>query len=595
LSVYISIKTMAAFSLSSLVFVFLSLTAATAQTRSNSPAEYFGGSDNDAYLDWSESVSRYTSSLYLPSNADPDLGAAVHWSIEGDSIFLAVAARATGWVGFGLSENGGMQGADVVLFRAAEPDKLSDSYILEERVPVKDDCQNWSLLNSKVEGDFLIFEATRLLNTGDPQDRVIMNDAAFAIAPSRIIAAWGDTPAVSYHGKNRARGAIRWFGDKDEQAVFDAAMKSGSEGSFELRALDYPIKAQETEYVDFCFSREDILAQGVPDVEKLSIVGFEAIISDDAKAMVHHFIVRGSPNTNDGQSQNCEGDFGTELAYGWATGEGPMALADNLGAPFGGVNGFQSFTLETHYNNPDRVPGVVDSSGVRFYYTTQEREFDVGVLPLGDPLVKLEGVSMASGLSSHAFRCPTSCTSLTLKPEEPLNVIRESIHMHKTGIRAVNEQIRGGEVVRAGVVDFFNFDQQGNQAVQQEPYQILAGDSFNTECFYRSPEGAEFGYSSQQEMCIVFIAYYPRQLLVGTYGIMCAYDIGFGLCEAEYSQRELSSEADLQRNFGAATECKAGSEGEEASLAKGATSNARLATRVSIIGVVSLIFFSFLI
>jgi hypothetical protein len=587
---------MAAFSLSSLVFVFLSLTAARAQTLSNSPAEYFGASDNDAYLDWSESVSRYSSSLYFPSNADPDLGAAVHWSIEGDSIFLAVAARATGWVGFGLSENGGMQGADVVLFTAAEPDKLSDSYILEERVPIKDDCQNWSLLNSKSEGGFLIFEASRLLNTGDPQDRVIMNDAAFTVAPSRIIAAWGDTPAVSYHGNNRARGAVRWFSEKDEQAVFDAAMKSGSEGSFDIRAMDYPIKAQETEYVEFCFSREDILAQGVPDVEKLSIIGFEPIIDDDAKAMVHHLIIRGSPNTNDGQSQNCAGNsgiFGREQAYGWATGEGPMAFADNLGTPFGGVNGFQSFILETHYNNPDRVPGVVDSSGIRFYYTTQQREFDVGILPLGDPLFNLNGLSIPSGLSSHAFRCPTSCTSLTLKPEEPLTVIRESVHMHKTGVRAFNEQIRGGEVVRTGVVDFFNFDQQGNQNVQQESFQILAGDSFNTECFYRSQEGAEFGLSSQQEMCVFFIMYYPRQLLVDEFGLMCAYDIGFELCKAEYTQRDLSSEADLKRNFGAATECQAGPAVED--TAKRPTSNARLATQVSIIGVVSFFFLSYLI
>lgn len=588
---------MAAFSLSSLAFAFLSLTTATAQTLSNRPTEYFGASDNDAYLDWSKSVSRYTSSLYLPSNADPDLGAAVHWSIEGDSIFLAVAARATGWVGFGLSENGGMQGADVILFEAAKPDELSDSYIMEERFPVKDDCQNWNLLNSKSEGGFLIFEATRLLNTGDPQDRVIINDSSFAVAPSRIIAAWGNTPTVSYHGKNRARGAIRWFSDKDEQAVFDAAMKSGAEGSFELRALNYPIKAQETEYADFCFSKEDILAQGVPDVEKLSVIGFEAIISEEAKAMVHHFIVRASPNANDGQSENCSGDFGrlTEMAYGWATGEGPQALAENLGAPFGGRKGFQSFSLEIHYNNPDRVPGVLDSSGVRLYYTTQPREFDVGIMQLGDPAVRLKGVSMESGLTSHAFRCPTSCTSLTVKPEVPLTVIRESMHMHKTGVRAVNEQIRGGEVVRTGVVDFFNFDQQGNQAVQQEPYQILAGDSFNTECFYRSPDGAEFGYSSQQEMCIVFIAYYPRQLIVDTYGLVCGYDIGLGLCEAEYSQRTLSSEADLQRNFGAATECQAGSEGEGISFETTDSSNARLATHISVIGAVSSFFLSYFI
>jgi hypothetical protein len=582
---------MASFCIWSLVFVFLSLTTATAQTLSNSPAEYFGGIDNDAYVDWSQSVSRYTSSLFLPSNADPDLGAALHWSIEGDSVFLAVAARATGWVGFGLSENGGMQGADLVLFTAAEPDKLSDSYVLEERVPVKDDCQNWTLLNSKSEGGFLIFEATRLLNTGDPQDRIIMNDADFMITPSRIIAAWGDTPTVSYHGKNRARGSVRWFGDEDEQAVFDAAMKRGAEGSFMVRALDHPIKEQETEYAETCFSKEDILAQGVPDVEKISIVGWEPII--DEVAMVHHIVLYSSMSKNDGESQNCGGTFmkAHEVLTGWAPGEGPYALPDNLGAPFGGTDGFQSFRIEIHYNNPDLVPGILDSTGIRLYYTTQIREFDVGVLSLGDPLIRLEGVSVESGLTSHAFRCPSSCTSLSLKV--PVTVIKETLHMHRTGVRAVNEQIRGGEVVRAGVVDFFNFNQQGNQAIQQETYQLQPGDSFNTECFYRNPDGAEFGYSSQQEMCIGFLQYYPRQLIANI-GVACVYGIRFGLCEAEYSQRSLSSEAELQRNFGAATECQAEFEGDDVSLTKTEGSSARLAMQTSMIGVVSLFTISFL-
>jgi hypothetical protein len=336
------------------------------------------------------------------------------------------------------------------------------------------------------------------------------------------------------------------------------------------------------------------LAQGVPDVEgKISLIGFEPIVDEDARNMVHHFIVWGSTKANDGQSQNCGGSFrGNELAYGWATGEGPHALADNLGTPFGGLGSFQSFRLEIHYNNPARVQGVLDSSGVRFYYTTQAREFDVGMLPLGDPLTKLDGVSLDSGLSSHAFRCPGSCTSFSLKPEQPLTVIRESIHMHKSGIRAVNEQIRGGEVVRAGVVDFFDFDQQGNQPIQQEPYQILPGDSFNTVCYYRSQNGAEFGYSSQQEMCIAFIQYYPRQLLLDRIGLVCGYGIGFGICESEWSQRTLSSEADLQRGFGATTECQAGSEGEDGSLAiSTATSIARLAKQVSIMGVISSFFF----
>jgi hypothetical protein len=217
------IDMMATFSLSCLLAVVF-VTSATAQTFSNNttplPADYFGGSDRNTYLDWwavnagNSASGGYTNSIFLPSNSDPSLGAAVHWSIQGDSVFLAVAARATGWVGFGLSEDGGMQGSDVVLFTAAEPNVLVDSYILEEGFPVTADSgpNNWSLLYSQTGGGFLIWEGTRLLNTGDPQDRVIPNDADAMTPPSRITATWGESQDVSYYGTtNSVSGAVRWF------------------------------------------------------------------------------------------------------------------------------------------------------------------------------------------------------------------------------------------------------------------------------------------------------------------------------------------------------------------------------------------------
>ena len=42
-----------------------------------------------------------------------------------------------------------------------------------------------------------------------------------------------------------------------------------------------------------------------------------------------------------------------------------------------------------------------------------------------------------------------------------MTVITESLHMHTTGTRMVNEVMRGEEVVHTAKVDFFDFDQQG--------------------------------------------------------------------------------------------------------------------------------------
>lgn len=159
----------------------------------------------------------------------------------------------------------------------------------------------------------------------------------------------------------------------------------------------------------------------------------------------------------------------------WAPGETPFALPDNVGAPYMDESGYQALSLEIHYNNPDLVPNIVDNSGVRFYFTKKLRDNDLFVYQFGDPAVRLRGqlvggsldgsslssatsASSGSALSSiyrHTFNCPTSCTSLTLP--QPVTVVREYLHMHKTGVSVSNHQIRDGEVIRTGFVDFWDF------------------------------------------------------------------------------------------------------------------------------------------
>ena len=62
-------------------------------------------------------------------------GVAIHWKIvNNDYIELAVAARATGWLAFGLGEAGGMDGADMVIYEESNPKSLMDAYNLEVNV-----------------------------------------------------------------------------------------------------------------------------------------------------------------------------------------------------------------------------------------------------------------------------------------------------------------------------------------------------------------------------------------------------------------------------------------------------------------------------
>ena len=97
--------------------------------------------------------------------------------------------------------------------------------------------------------------------------------------------------------------------------------------------------------------------------------------------------------------------------YIWAPGIADEQLPDDVGCRFGSASGgYRSIHVEVHYFNVDGDEGVIDSSGVRVYYTDEFRPMDMGVLSLGDPGVLLIGEPIPEGKSSIAFECPGSCT-----------------------------------------------------------------------------------------------------------------------------------------------------------------------------------------
>jgi hypothetical protein len=275
---------------------------AHAQALFDTPSLYFGGINNDVYVNWvntelidvRNNQPIYPHSFFLNSVADESVGVAVHYRVNATEqrLYLALAAQATGWFGFGLSENGGMVGSDVLIYEAQNPDILLDAHILDERYPVIDDCpSNWILMNFNVDAiddGFLLIEVARDFDTGDLQDRRIVNDTDVSIVPHRLIAAWGNDTSYSYHGlTNRARGSIRWFqNDPNGEDSFASQMKAQADGSFELRANDYPIKPVETEYAYICFSYNDLIERGIPsDLDQMSMIAFEPIV--DPRAVRH--------------------------------------------------------------------------------------------------------------------------------------------------------------------------------------------------------------------------------------------------------------------------------------------------------------------
>ena len=506
------------------------------------PTEFFPGTIKDVYTDWLATVS-YNKTTFIESPYDTTTGAALHWNIVDDMIYLAVAVtQATGWAAFGLAESGSMRGADIVMY-TAETDALTDAYVLDELVqPSLDTCQSWTLINSVVDEGFIIFEAKRLLNTSDAQDRAIIDDTEFIIPSTRVIAAWGNDTTPSYHFRNVARGAVRFFGTPemaDDESFFFQTVSTEAEGNVTLSADNYIIPSDVvTTYARFCFSSNDLMNSSVPMDQDLHVIGFEPFVQPGNTKYVHHYIVYASEMPFNYTNASCAEEYpALEIAYVWAPGDFPLALPTNVGGPLG-ARGYQSYALEIHYNNADMTPNVSDNSGVRVYYTSQKRQYDLGVFQTGDPFVALQETFVnenGGDFAQHTFVCEADC--LTNHLPEPVTVIRESLHMHKTGATASNEHIRNGQVLRSSRVNFWDFEQQGDLAVVQAPFQLNPGDSFRTVCNYNSPNDVIWGLASEEEMCIAFLYYYPRT--VSDMGIAISCGLGFNDflpgCEVTYN------------------------------------------------------------
>jgi hypothetical protein len=465
----------------------------------------------------------YTNKVFL----GPDNDIALLWKINGDHIELAVAAGASGWVGFGIADAGAMPGADMITFEAATQ-TLTDRYSLEFAKPIPDLCQDdWTLVGSDSDDNFISFRATRALVTNDPQDRNLIDDSDLVVQATPVIVAWGNQQTLSFHGLNRARSYVRFFAE-DQESTSDK-LEDLSDGSFVIAIDSFLVPQQETTYKDFCIDVPDIVGYPEGTTEAIHIIGVDYASSKensgiDTSAHVHHFAAFG-------RSVTCGPQSPEQIFYGWAPGQEPLVMPSNVGIPIGGDTGFQSLALQIHFDNRGETPDVIDSTGIRVYYVLQQREHSAAAMVVGDGAISLAGQSVGSIETAHEFTCPTSCTASHFSA--PVTIFAEALHEHETGARAENFVIRQGEIINHAAVDVWDFRRNGIKIVQQAPYELMPGDVFKTVCYYKNRDNATvFGMGSEDEMCQAMLWYYPA--ISQSHGF-CAPNFPDPQCSADYN------------------------------------------------------------
>ena len=164
--------------------------------------------------------------------------------------------------------------------RVSKPDVLTDAHVVDNKsLPLADDCQSWNLESVTNEDGWIIVEMSRLLDTNDSQDHKLINDEEMYMPPTRIIAAWGDSDTVSYHGGNKARSSVRLFANySNELTEMEALMESleeNSDGHFGVFEDEFEIPAEETYYHRLCVTADELdLPEGQTSV---TMIGGECL------------------------------------------------------------------------------------------------------------------------------------------------------------------------------------------------------------------------------------------------------------------------------------------------------------------------------
>jgi len=490
-------------------------------------------------------------------------------------VFAVTAPTVSGWVGFGVGEGmvGSMPGSDVMIAWTDSVDghaTVGDYYAKDFSTPVFDCAgeQDWILQSSSQNATHSMYEVRRSLTaTNSQQDRPIDPRT-----PTRLLFAYGSSAAsvrrqrwarerrhepqnrtaaqaragAAYHGANRLLTNEFLFTTTPQSTPAAAhAARGVPHATVSLYQDGFAVPTARTTYHDSaCFAMPGPHANGSSPF----IIGFQASTTAANRRYVHHIVAHGYKSR-----AGCDRKSQTQKVDVWAVAYAlePFVFPPDVGIP---CSAYPYMRFEVHYDNPEAVAGVRDNTTVDVFYTYSAISNPAGILQLGDGTVN-EGRGIPVGASSYTYECTSDCTRENFNAN--LTVFGELMHMHALGAyfeTTVYPNETAATPTLRLTAEYYSGDAQQNRMFDP-PFVIRRGNRVRTRCVFKNtgtrPVG--FGTSSDEEMCIHFLYYYPLQSLVYCGGGPSA----FGVCGATVAVPQsdtdtLPSVAALQHNFGRA-------------------------------------------
>eukprot|EP00117_Sycon_ciliatum_P020732 scpid46694/ scgid18381/ Dopamine beta-hydroxylase; Dopamine beta-monooxygenase; Soluble dopamine beta-hydroxylase len=266
---------------------------------------------------------------------------------------------------------------------------------------------------------------------------------------------------------------------------------------------DTVVPAKVTTYYNMMFE--------LPADRQYHAVGFAPIL--DNLNVIHHFLVRACDHphpTDKGFESFAFHDDCQKTMYAWSFGMGDECFPEEAGVPFGGKHP-RYVQVQLHWTNPEEVADYRDRSGVRMYYTTKLRKYDLGTMSVGQLDLTIPPHQQKI---EAPFACSAACTN-TLLDQGPVKLINNFPHMHFLGKSMFVDLVkRDGQRTRIMDDKSYNYNSPVTFDYSPDYIDFEAGDKLAGSCTFTSMSRNDttyWGYGSYDEMCFGFMRYYPSR------------------------------------------------------------------------------------
>ncbi|XP_078324969.1 DBH-like monooxygenase protein 2 isoform X2 [Crassostrea virginica] len=433
------------------------------------------------------------------------------WNNNKTHITFEIHVETKGYIGFGLSPNGKMYPADVIVgwVKDGVP-HFKDRHTTGHSQPLVDASQDWHLLYAREDHCRTVMKVVRKLDTCDDQDYKITDDTV------KIIYSYHPHDPVSddvipYHGAHRGIRSLLLLSKISPPTLETDAV------TIDILNNHYHVPAADTTYSCRVFDLSYLQ-------KKHHLVKFEVVVEKGHDVLVHHMVLYKCPGLSrdliNSPNYICHEDKSKEpcskIVALWAVGGEAFYFPEEAGFPVAEPGDTELYIMETHYNNPERRADFVDNSGFRLTVTPTLRAHDAAIISVQSAVDKSQVIPP----HQPNFVTTAYCNQSTLQQylqEFPngVKVIGVQQHAHLLGKAIKTRLIRGGVEQKPLADDrYYDFNYQDFRRANRT---LKAGDSIIVECTYDSTGRDNItygGYSTHEEMCISFIFYYPRSRLL---------------------------------------------------------------------------------